>query len=234
MIGRVVERIVAFPTAVLCLCLLIAPGAGAAEEDGAWRLKISGSNLFFYGTRMLTAGVRQDWEVDIEFSIKNGGFEVGSGTGRLLGEPKPYSKPEHMFQCTAIDGSYLDRGLNIVSTPRMRYQGFPLAGEVAGGQVVLRPGVEYIGNFIAMIYECSTADPLAEVWLERGRRSAIERAKRLGATPRIEGGRTIVRVKEVQPIAPRGVIELPLVDGYRFYLQDQAALSEWMYVLTKE
>ena len=217
---------------VLCALLFIA--AGAAAEDGDWRLKISGSNLFFYGTSRLTAGVRQDWEVDITFSVRGGGFEVGSGAGRLAGEPTPYSKPEGMFECAAVTGGYLDRGLNIVATPRMRYEGFPVAGRVVGGYVELRPGVEYIGNFIAMMYECGTDDKLADIWLERGERSALERAKRLGASPRREDGRAIVNVKEVQPIAPRGVIELPLVDGYRFRLHDQSAMSEATYMLIKE
>lgn len=221
----------------LFLCLtFILPNTGHARptNDGEWHLTISGSNLFFFGTRMLTAGLHQDWTIDIEFHIKNGQFDIASGTGMLVGKPTPYSKPEKMFQCAITEGTYLDRGLNIVSTPHMRYEGFPVAGKVVDEQILLEPGVEYIGNFIAMMYECSTTNTLADVWLERGRLSAQERAKRLGYVIRKENKTTSVKVKEVQAMEPRGTIQLPLKDGYQFKLTDQASMSTVNYSLSRK
>ncbi len=220
----------------LFLCLLfLLPSHVIADtsKDGEWHLLITGKNLFFYGTRMLTAGVHQKWEIDIEFHIKNGQFDVGTGTGRLIGKPVPYSKPEGMFECKITEGTYLDRGLNIVSTPHMRYEGFPVAGKVENGNIILEPGVEYIGNFIAMMYECSTSDTLADVWLERGRLSAMERAKRLGSVPSVSNGKTSVKVKEVQIMEPRGIIELPLQANIQFKKHDQASMSEIQFSIFK-
>ncbi len=169
----------------------------------------------------------------MEIHIRNGQFDVGSGKGKLVGKPEPYSRPEKMFSCKIIKGSYLDRGLNTVQTPHMRYEGFPVAGKIVNDNITLEPGVEYIGNFIAMMYECSTTDRLSDVWLERGKLSALERAKRLGATVTADGDRATVKVKEIQSMEPRGTIELPLTDGYRFRLYDQAAMSEVEYSVSK-
>lgn len=213
--------------------LLVAAVVSAAPIDGEWHVKITGTNLFFYGTRILTAGLQQRWEIDMQIHIREGQFDVGSGKGRLIGKPEPYSRPEKMFVCKIIAGSYLDRGLNIVETPHMRYEGFPVAGKVVDDNIILEPGVEYIGNFIAMMYECSTSDRLADVWLERGRLSALERAKRLGVTVTMDGNRATVKVKEIQSMAPRGSMELPLIDGHRFRLYDQAAMSEVEYRVSK-
>jgi len=181
----------------------------------------------------LTAGLKQRWEIDMEIHIRGGQFDVGSGKGKLLGPPEPYSRPEQMFSCKMLKGSYLDRGLNIMETPHMRYEGFPVAGKVINNHITLEPGIEYIGNFIAMIYECSTTHQLADVWLERGKLSALERAKRLGATVAVESNRTTIKVKEIQSMEPRGTIELPLIDGHRFRLNDQAAMSEVEYHISK-
>ncbi len=222
------------PSAFLCLAqLIISSALSATPADGEWHIKITGTNLFFYGTRILTAGLKQRWQVDMEIHIRDGQFDTGTGRGSLLGKPEPYSRPEKMFNCRAIEGSYLDRGLNTVEMPHMRYEGFPVAGKIVNGDIILEPGVEYIGNFIAMMYECSTTDRLADVWLERGRLSATERAKRLGATVAMDGSRATVKIKEIQSMAPRGAMQLPLTDGHRFRLYDQAAMSEVEYSVSR-
>ena len=218
----------------ICLVqLLVTSVVSAKPADGEWHVKITGTNLFFYGTSILTAGLKQRWEIDMEIHIRSGQFDIGSGKGRLLGPPEPYSRPEQMFSCKMLKGSYLDRGLNIMETPHMRYRGFPIAGKIINNHIILEPGIEYIGNFIAMMYECSTTNQLADVWLERGKLSALERAKRLGTTVAVENNRTTVKVKEIQSMEPRGTIELPLIDGHRFRLNDQAAMSEVEYHISK-
>jgi Zn-finger nucleic acid-binding protein len=209
----------------------LVPPAAAKPVDGEWQLSITGTSLFFYGTRMLTAGLQQDWEVMITFQVSNQQFDVGSGKARLIGKARPYSNPEKMFQCQSIEGVYLDRGLHEVTTPHIRYEGFPVAGQIAAGQVSLQPDVQYIGNFIAMMYECQTDDIMGDVWLERGRLSSIERAKRQDAKQTRDTDHYQVRIKELQFMDPRGKIEIPLVDGLRIRQQDQASFAEKTYSL---
>lgn len=225
MTGRPRTSFAASLLACLLLFGLCAPAA-ARQIDGEWQLTIRGTSLFFYGTRMLTAGLQQQWEVAITFQVSNQQFDIGSGKARLIGKPEPYSHPEGMFKCQSIEGVYLDRGLHEVTTPHIRYEGFPVAGQIAAGQVSLQPDVEYIGNFIAMIYECHTDKALGDVWLERGRLSSIERAKRQDGRESREDNHYQVNVKELQFMEPRGLIELPLVDGLRIKQRDQASFAE--------
>ena len=74
------------------------------QLNGEWQLTIRGTSLFFYGTRILTAGLHQDWEVVIDIRIRNQQFDVASGKARLIGEPVPYSLPDDMFRCESIQG----------------------------------------------------------------------------------------------------------------------------------
>lgn len=216
---------------ILFIVLSFASPVSAKSPDGEWQLTVKGSNLFFYGTRMLTAGLKQDWEVIINFHVKNQQFDIGSGKARLIGKPVPYSHPEGMFNCRSIEGIYLDRGLHEVTTPHIRYEGFPVAGQIAAGQVSLKPGVEYIGNFIAMMYECQTNNTLGDVWLDRGRRSSIERNKRQDAKHTSDEKHYKVKVKELQFIEPRGIVEIPLIDDLRLKQHDQASFAEKTFSL---
>lgn len=225
---RLVRRLAVFHA------ILLLPFTVFAEDlNGEWRLSISGANLFFFGTRMLTAGLTQDWEVIIEFQVKNNQFDLGTGNARLIGKPEPFSRPEGMFECRSTDGVYLDRGLHEVSTPHMRYAGFPVAGQIRNGQVLLKPDVEYIGNFIAMMYECSTRDELGDVWHDRGRLSSVERSKRLDAKLTVENERYQVKVKELQFVEPRGEFEIPLQDGLEIRLTDQASFGDKTFKLVR-
>jgi len=218
---------------VFFITFSLASPTSAKTLNGEWQLTIKGSNLFFYGTRMLTAGLKQDWEVIITFHVRNQQFDIGSGKARLIGKPVPYSHPQGMFDCQSTEGVYLDRGLHEVTTPHIRYEGFPVAGQVAAGQVSLKPDVEYIGNFIAMMYECQTGNTLGDVWLERGHLSSVERAKRQDAKQFSDEKRYRVKVKELQFMEPRGAIEMPLADGLRFKQHDQASFAEKTFSIKK-
>jgi hypothetical protein len=136
-----------------------------------------------------------------------------------------------MFRCESIQGSYLDRGLHEVTTPHIRYEGFPVAGKLVGKQLTLLPDVEYIGNFIAMMYECQTDNTLGSVWLERGRLSSMERGKRQDAKANTNSKHYSVKIKELQFMEPRGTYEIPLLDGLKFTQQDQASFSEKTFEL---
>lgn len=227
-ISHLVVRIVLY----VATALLFPAPAIADDINGEWRLSITGNNLFFFGTRMLTAGVKQDWEVIIDFQVTNNQFDIGTGNARLIGSPVPYSNPEGMFECVTIEGIYLDRGLHEVSTPHLRYAGFPVAGLITNGQLLLKPDVEYIGNFLAMMYECSTTNILGEVWHDRGRLSSLERLKRQDAKLSVEQDRFGVSVKELQFVEPRGEFELPLQDGLEIRQSDQASYAVKTYRLT--
>lgn len=223
---------VAWIVLYVATALLFSAPANADDINGEWRLSITGNSLFFFGTRMLTAGVKQDWEVVIDFQVTNNQFDIGTGNARLIGPPVPYSNPEGMFECVTTEGVYLDRGLHEVSTPHLRYAGFPVAGLVTNGQVQLKPDVEYIGNFLAMMYECSTTNVLGEVWHDRGRLSLLERSKRQDAKLSVEQDRYSVNVKELQFVEPRGEFELPLQDGLEIRQSDQASYAVKTYRLT--
>ena len=218
---------------LLIWLLLFAAPAYPAEAgiNGDWRLTITGENLFFYGTRMLTAGLTQNWRMEIDFQVKNNQYDLGTGKAELLGKPVPYSHPDGMFQCQSIEGVYLDRGLHEVTTPHIRYAGFPVAGQINAGQLTLKPDVEYIGNFIAMMFECTTSNPLGDVWHDRGRLSLQERGKRQDAKRSVDEGVYKVKVKELQFVEPRGEISLPLVDGLMITQFDQASFARKTFKL---
>ena len=217
--------------ALIPLIFLAFPCTAKTSVNGDWRLTITGQSLFFFGTRMLTAGLTQDWQVVIDFQLKNNQFDLGTGNARLVGEPVPYSHPKGMFQCQSIEGVYLDRGLHEVTTPHIRYAGFPVAGQVNAGKLTLKPDVEYIGNFIAMMFACTTREDLGDVWHDRGRLSLLERGKRQDAKLSVDEGVYSVNAKEVQFVEPRGEIELPLIDGLSFTQFDQASFVRKTFML---
>jgi hypothetical protein len=215
-------------------CLFPCTTAYSSDINGEWQLTITGNNLFFYGTSMLTAGVKQDWEAVIEFQVKNNQFDLGTGKARLTGKPVPYSHPAGMFQCQSTEGVYLDRGLHEVSTPHIRYSAFPVAGQIQNGRVLLKPDVKYIGNFIAMMYECTTSDALGDVWHDRGRLSSLERSKRQDAKHSVNNRLYKVDVKELQFVEPRGEFEIPLQDGLKITQTDQASFAVKTFELSRK
>lgn len=226
------HRIVCLRCVILCLLLVTIP-ASAADNNGDWQLKINGTSLFFYGSVMLTAGLEQDWEILMDFTIKNGQFDVGSGKSRLVGDPRSVSKPEEMFSCRSIAGSYMNSSLKEVTMPHIRYQGFPVSGQLLGKQLTLSPALHDIGNFISLIFECKTTNSLADVWEDFGDRNIHDRGKRLGVDKFHEGDVFRIVGKEIQFVEPRGDIELPLIDGLLLKRDNQTQLSTVRYELRK-
>ena len=81
------RRLSLFTRLGLLLTLLSFTTISAADTkslDGEWQLTIRGTNLFFYGTSILTAGLYQDWEVVIDIQIRNQQFDVASGQAKVF------------------------------------------------------------------------------------------------------------------------------------------------------
>ena len=70
---------------LMALLLFAVPAYSAGTAiNGDWRLTITGQSLFFYGTRMLTAGLTQNWKVEIDFQVKNNFHLVNKLNGLRL------------------------------------------------------------------------------------------------------------------------------------------------------
>jgi hypothetical protein len=197
------------------LLLAGAPGAGIADET-VWRLTLAGHHTYFFGDRNYGGGLRIPWEVVIEFGVVDGGFGYGHGRARWIDDIRSVSGPADWFDCRKVNGTYLDRNLNLHETPRVRLAAFPVAGAVHRDRVRLKPGYEPPGNYLAVTYECDTDNPAADSWFGLAERGKQVHGKRQDIETRREGAYQWVRVREVESLPPDGEIELPLVDGWVF------------------
>lgn len=213
--------------------LLVPPVVVATEGDGAWRLEISGHQTFLFGESFLGGGVRIPWEVVIEFNVRQGQFGIGSGSARWLDRATAVSHPGDWFDCRQVAGSYLDSNLALHQTPRVRFAGFPVAGEVRDGRVTLQPGYEPPGNYLAVTYRCETDNPLADNWFAFAERGKQVFGKRQDAETSQEEGRLSARVREVAGLPPEGALDLPLVDGWRFVQGGEAADRQVRFALKR-
>jgi hypothetical protein len=188
--------------------------AAPGGADGRWRLVISGHNTFVYGDQILAAGLRIPWEVVIDFSIADGQYRLGQGSAQWLPEVSSYSHPPGWFRCELNDGTYLDRSLNLQDTPWVRYQAFPVAGAVEGGEVVLRADLDASGNYLALTYQCDSDNPAAVEWFTFASRGRQEQGRRQDAVQSTEGDHRHVEIREVGALPPRGTLRLPLREGW--------------------
>ena len=199
--------------AVLICCLCAAP---ALASDGRWRLSIEGHQAFVFGEAFLGGGVRMRWEAVIEFRVRQGQYESGSGRARWLEPAEPISRPEGWFDCRQVEGSYLDSNLRLHETPRVRFAAFPVAGAVSNGRVTLDPGYEPPGNYLAVTYGCETDEPAADNWFGFAERGKQVLGKRQDVETQHDGDRRSARIREVASLPPEGALDLPLRDGWAF------------------
>jgi hypothetical protein len=190
--------------------------AMASTTDGQWELRIEGHQMFLYGERSFGGGIRIPWEVAIVFDVTGGVFGVGSGTARWIDDVRATSEPDGWFDCRQIDGSYLDRNLQIHTTPRVRFAAFPVAGRLDGDRVTLQPGYEPPGNYLAVTYRCETVQAVADNWYGLAERAKQVHGKRQDVEFRRSEGRQQVHIREVATLPPEHQIDLPLVDGWSF------------------
>jgi len=200
----------------LCLPLLLpAPGWGGAP-DGRWELGITGHSSYLYGEPGLGGGLRIPWEVVIQFQVEAGVYQLGSGSARWLDAMTALSQPPGWFDCRQVEGTYLDSNLVLHETPRVRFAAFPVAGEVREGHILLQPGYQAPGNYLAVTYECATDNPRAYNWFALAERGKQILGKRQDAEKQSGGDHQQVRVREVVSLPPEGGMDLPLQHGWSF------------------
>lgn len=199
----------------LGLLFLVGKAAGGSL-DGGWRLKIEGHQTFVFGESGFGGGIRIPWEVVIEFKVEHGRYLIGSGSARLSGPSAPLSRPGGWFDCRLVKGSYLDSNLVMHETPRVRFAGFPVAGQVVDGRVQLEPGYGSPGNYLAVTYECASAHTTADNWFTVAERGKQVMGKRQDAETRNDGDVQVARVREVGSLPPESRLDLPLQDGWTF------------------
>ncbi len=204
-----------------------------ADRDGRWQLVISGQDRIEFGTEHLAGGLHIHWQTDLEFLIKHGRFVQGTGTAQLDSEITSYSRPESMFECNQIKGSFVSRNGILFATPHLRFQAFPVAGKVVEENIHLNPSLAYPGNYYAVLYKCLTRDDLGSFWLENSPRIARELGKRQDSTLKTGEDGYQASIREVKTIAPGPEIVLPLKEGFEFSLSEDYGLRQLNYRLQR-
>ncbi len=213
--------------------LLVTSQIVQASESSHWKLTITGKDKLEFGTEMLAGGLNIGWQTVLEFSIQDGQFKLGTGSAELLGEISPFSRPLAIFECQLTNGIFSNRNGKSFSTPHLRYKAFPVGGKIIGDTILLKPFLDYPGNYYAVLYQCETASELGSIWLERSPRVARELSKQQNAVTQVENGSYQVSIKEVKSILPGSEIELPLIDGLQFGFTEPNGIRKLHYVLSR-
>jgi hypothetical protein len=204
-----------------------------ADINGRWKLTISGEDYLEFGTENLAGGLVINWLSNLEFTIRHGLFVQGTGTARLLPGIVGTSRPEDMFDCAQVSGTFANNSGQSFSTPHLRYRSFPMLGKVVDDSIRLNPHLEYPGNYYAVLYECKTRNSLGSFWLEQSPRIARELSKRQNALVDVTEAVYSANIKEVKTIAPGPEMEMPLVDGLSFSVTQEYGLRKLEYRLKK-
>ncbi len=217
----------------LLLLILTIHLAHADGIEGRWQLIITGQDRLEFGTEQLAGGLQIRWQSVLDFRITEGVFKQGTGTARLLPDILPFSRPPDMFDCHQESGTFASNTGQSFSTPHLRYRSFPMQGRVTGSRVILKPFLEYPGNYYAVLYACKTDKSLGSFWLENAPRIARELSKRQNAQLKAVGPEFNAHIKEVKNIAPGPELEIPLIEGLSFSLSEQYGLRQLHYELIR-
>lgn len=204
-----------------------------ADIDGSWKLTISGQDQLEFGTEHMAGGLKIQWQSELEFTIRHGRFFQGTGTAQLLPEIIMTSRPQDMFECNQVQGTFASNSGQSFSTPHLRYQAFPMLGKVIGQSIRLNPHLDYPGNYYAVLYECKTDNSLGSSWLEQSPRIARELSKRQNALVKVSESTYSAHIKEVKTIAPGPEMLFPLVDGLSFSVTQEYGLRRLDYRLQR-
>lgn len=191
----------------------------ADEDDGDWRLQVNGVDHLEFGTQFLASGVTVNWSVSLLFSIKDGVYINGTGLAELDSNVIPYSRPEGVFNCEKKAGTYVSTNGQLFETPHLRYQRFPLSGQVQFPKnklktVKLFHGMKYPGNYYGLLFECQTTNVLGKNWLIQGPQVSKERSSRQSITTSFENETFLVKVKQVKGVFPGTMLEIPLINDW--------------------
>ncbi len=217
----------------LLILLIVSILPAHANENGRWKLTITGFDKIEFGTEKLAGGLNIHWQTTLEFKIEDNRFIQGTGVARLVDEITTFSRPAEMFNCELVNGTFASRTGMSFSMPHLRYKAFPVAGKVIEGSIQLNPFLEYPGNYYAVLYKCETTNELGSFWIERSPRVARELSKRQNAITKFEDGTYQANIKEVNGISPGPQLKLPLIDGLSFDLSEQYGLRRLEYSLSR-
>jgi hypothetical protein len=225
---------------LILLIVAMTPAALSAAPgpvDGRWLLRIDGRDQLEFGLENLAGGIRVQWRSELEFTVESGQFLRGSGRAELLPDIEAVSRPAGFFDCAPSEGVFANRSGQSFDMPHLRYRSFPMRGELRrqneAWRVILRPDLKYPGNYIAVMYRCSTGDEQGALWLEASPRVARELGKRQNAEREQGIGRFGVSVKEVKTLPPGPLLELPLQDGLEFTLESEYGMRRVVYRLQR-
>jgi len=219
--------------AMMPTALSAAPGS----PDGRWLLRIEGRDQLEFGLENLAGGIRVRWRSELEFTIESGRFLRGSGRAELLPDIEAVSRPPGFFDCAPSEGVFANRSGQSFEMPHLRYRSFPMRGRLeqrdGAWRVILEPDLKYPGNYIAVMYRCSTGNAQAALWLEASPRVARELGKRQNAEVARDSDRFSVSVKEVKTLPPGPLLELPLQMGLEFTLESEYGMRRVVYRLQR-
>lgn len=204
-----------------------------AGDNGRWKLTIYGQDRLEFGTENMAGGLEIKWLSVLEFTLDRGVYAHGTGTARLLPGITSTSRPPEFFSCNQLSGTFANNSGQSFSTPHLRYRSFPMKGKVEGHSIVLRPHLDYPGNYYALLYECETSDERGSFWLEQSPRIARELSKRQNAILKVDDSIYRAQIKEVKTIEPGPEIILPLTDGLNFSVTQEYGLRKLEYRLQK-
>lgn len=204
-----------------------------ADNDGRWQLTISGIDRLEFGTEHLAGGLQIQWLTTLEFTVSDDVFIHGTGTARLLPDITTYSRPDDLFDCTQVTGTFASNSGQSFSTPHLRYRSFPMLGKVSDNKIRLNPHIEYPGNYYAVLYECKTSNSQGSFWIDQSPRFARELSKRQNALVKQSGSIYSANIKEVKSIPPGPELVLPLVDGLSFSVTEEYGLRKLSYQLIR-
>ena len=222
------------------LLLLLSAVASADSIDGEWELRINGKDNLEFGTQFLAGGLTVNWSTTLSFQVTNGQFMMGSGIAKLDSNVESFSRPENLFECNNIYGTYVSGNGHIFKTPHLRYISFPVSGQTQLKQknspimMKLVHGMEYPGNYYGVLFECKTQDSLGKTWLERSPRVSKEKASRQSIDTKKIDDFYVAKVKQVKAVAPGPELMIPMIDQWQMTLSDSFGQSIFHYRLLKK
>lgn len=213
--------------------------SGELSLDGDWILEIKGKDQLEFGSQFLASGVIVEWQSDLIFSIKNGVLSSATGISVLKPEIKTYSRPENVFNCQIINGSYVSKSGQYYKTPHLRYERYPVTGNVidnsrAISKIRLIHGMDYPGNYYGVLFSCETEEEVGKIWLSQSPRVSKERGSRQSISVETSNNLFQAKVKQVKEIQPGSELVLPLIDGWEMSSSDAFGSTHVSYSLTKK